>query len=440
MQTELPTNAQLPTFAMMCSNSQPPVITDAQMARELAIEEEMVSLGYARYHKALQAAKEAGEESSTTPGLTLLRHAIEPTSQAIVEYVNTKNEARATTGVRVPNAVKLLEQVNPDVAAYLTARAILDGVSRETLVTTLAVRIGGLIEDECRFRSFCESEIVGTDGKVHKGQNLFYKVRDDLNRRTRSSKHKRKVLIHSLNKAGQQWEVWSEAHKVQLGVVLIDLFRQATDLIALVRNTRAANDTPEYIVATEATTAWILEKNNRCELLAPEFLPTVVPPKPWTSPTGGGYYSPQVKPLTLVKTSNQNYLEELRHVEMSMVYKGINTIQNTPYRINRPLYDAMRAITSYDSGTCGIHVHLSRNQFTGCLHLYKFQRLFYENAAFVKTISQRKGDSLRQWAACDANTAEMVRKAKGEENYRRYSNLQTRREDYHRQDTPRMLE
>ena len=59
--------------------------------------------------------------------------------------------------------------------------------------------------------------------------------------------------------------------------------------------------------------------------------------------------------------------------------------------------------TSYNPGTCGIHIHLSKNAFTHC-HLYKFIKLFYEkkNFDFLKTISQRDHDSTQsccQWGS-----------------------------------------
>lgn len=46
----------------------------------------------------------------------------------------------------------------------------------------------------------------------------------------------------------------------------------------------------------------------------------------------------------------------------------------------------------------GIHVHVSRAAFTR-LHLYKFHRLFRQCSRLFATISQRKSENLRQWAA-----------------------------------------
>jgi hypothetical protein len=81
---------------------------------------------------------------------------------------------------------------------------------------------------------------------------------------------------------------------------------------------------------------------------------------------------------------------------------------------------------SYNTSTCGMHVHLSKSQF-GTLHLYKFLRVFYENRSMVLTVSQRKSENLQQWANTDNDDEEsLVKKAKDKTQHRRYSavNLQ----------------
>lgn len=52
---------------------------------------------------------------------------------------------------------------------------------------------------------------------------------------------------------------------------------------------------------------------------------------------------------------------------------------------------------SYNTETCGIHIHMSKAAFSK-LHLYKFLRFFRENEDFIEKISQRKSHNLDQWA------------------------------------------
>lgn len=67
---------------------------------------------------------------------------------------------------------------------------------------------------------------------------------------------------------------------------------------------------------------------------------------------------------------------------------------------------------SYDSNTCGIHIHLSKKAF-GTWQLYRFIKFFIDNKEFVVAISQRKPDQLERWSAIEEETnSELIYKAK----------------------------
>jgi hypothetical protein len=67
---------------------------------------------------------------------------------------------------------------------------------------------------------------------------------------------------------------------------------------------------------------------------------------------------------------------------------------------------------SYDSTTCGMHIHLSKKNF-GAWHLYRFLKFFQENKEFIIAISQRKIDNLKRWANLEDETNDtLIYKAK----------------------------
>tara|TARA_R110000765_G_scaffold125881_2_gene223636 strand:+ start:6782 stop:8020 length:1239 start_codon:yes stop_codon:yes gene_type:complete len=51
---------------------------------------------------------------------------------------------------------------------------------------------------------------------------------------------------------------------------------------------------------------------------------------------------------------------------------------------------------SYNTRNCGMHVHINRQSFSDT-HLYKFQRFFYTNPAFIQFIARRKDSRMEQW-------------------------------------------
>lgn len=56
---------------------------------------------------------------------------------------------------------------------------------------------------------------------------------------------------------------------------------------------------------------------------------------------------------------------------------------------------------SYDTDTCGMHVHISRTSFTE-LGLWKLLEFFRLNPKLVARLSRRKGDRLERWAAINS--------------------------------------
>jgi hypothetical protein len=76
----------------------------------------------------------------------------------------------------------------------------------------------------------------------------------------------------------------------------------------------------------------------------------------------------------------------------------------------RPIFrELIRAgMRSHDTDTCGIHIHLTKRMFK-TLHLYKFQKLVYENRPLTRRVARRGGNN---WASLDETHAQWVRKAK----------------------------
>ena len=67
---------------------------------------------------------------------------------------------------------------------------------------------------------------------------------------------------------------------------------------------------------------------------------------------------------------------------------------------------------SYDANTCGMHIHISKANFT-TWHLYRFLKFFVENKEFIVSISQRKIEKLKKWANIeDDNDSSLIYKAK----------------------------
>ena len=72
-------------------------------------------------------------------------------------------------------------------------------------------------------------------------------------------------------------------------------------------------------------------------------------------------------------------------------------------------------VKSWDTRTCGLHIHISRTGFSGGAHMHRFLNLVYSNPEFYSTLAGRTSD---QWAKfTDIYQRDYVRDANGERIY-----------------------
>lgn len=300
-------------------------VSEALFQRQLELERTMSSMGVTRFRERLAKAKAEGTESSQPSGQRLLQNMITPVAEGIRQFIETASSGKAG---RRHMAVRYLKLVDPDVAALIIGRTILDCITRRVMVTKVALAIASHLEDEVRF------------GKFEEAAPAYYaKIKQNV---TEHDRHRRRVFVHSMNKLGIEWEAWPPAAGLHLGVKCIELFVTLTGYAEIVRLSEGRAKTKTFLMATAATMEWITSRDARCELLTPVYLPTLIPPRPWTNVYSGGYHT-SVKALTMVKVHNSNLLEELRNRTdtMPVVFQAINAIQATPWKINVQVLDVM---------------------------------------------------------------------------------------------------
>jgi len=298
--------------------------------RQCDLEAEMAGLGKARFWKSLEEARTKERETNTSYGVKLLRQAIEPLAKAISEFV-----AKALGGGagRKNLAAKRLANIEPHVAAYIAAKVVLDQVSARNTYQAIAIQVAGAIEDELRMRKFFEDQ-----------PDLYYHIKTQLDEEVANPGIKSKRLVRQMKRHGITWDDWSLSEKLHVGQKLIELLSEATGMVEIVRCQEGKDRTVYRVDLTPAVEEWIKDHLSLCELLTPVYLPTVIPPKPWSSPFDGGYHTNSARRLRLVKTRNLNYLEELKNTDMPVVYEAVNSLQNTAWKINKPVLEVLRQV------------------------------------------------------------------------------------------------
>jgi DNA-directed RNA polymerase len=295
---------------------------------QLTLERDMVGMGVEQFRKNLAKAKEQGRQSEAAHGVHLLRHCIEPLAVAIKGFVAEANTGKAG---RRNIAARHLSLFEPEVAAFIIAKRLLDNLTDPGTVQRFALSVAQALEDEARFRFFKDENPA-----------YFEQVRRAVEKRTPNREWRRKVMVHAMGKVELDWKPWPETDMLHLGIKALDLFIQTTGFAEII-TWQAGRRVAQQVRPTAKLDEWVSRFNARCEVLTPAYLPTVIPPKPWAGAYGGGYYSPEVRPLPLVKTRRREYLEDLNHRqdEMPVVYEAINAMQNTAWRINTPVLEVL---------------------------------------------------------------------------------------------------
>jgi DNA-directed RNA polymerase len=307
------------------------MVSDNLMARELELEEEGIKSGVTRYRELVRKATERGQETTTTAGQRLLKAVLQPMEAAVSEWVKEANSGRPG---RRNSAAYALSQLDPAVVAFITAKSVLDSVSKSNTAAKSTVSIGGAIEDELRMTKF-QKESGG----------MYTKISRDLRKKTSHYGYKRTVMNQAMNRHNITWTAWTDRERLLVGQVCLDLFIQSTGMVEMVLKNPEKNSTIYYIVATEETMRWINEENARCELMSPMFFPMLVPPKPWTSPYSGGYYSQNLRRhVKVIKSRSAAYLEELENRDLPVIYEALNTIQDTKWQINKAVLGVVQDV------------------------------------------------------------------------------------------------
>ena len=141
---------------------------------------------------------------------------------------------------------------------------------------------------------------------------------------------------------------WTIKQRTHLGTKLIEMLIESLGIVEAYSERTGRKAFAHRLRLSDDIGAWLAQYNAAAALTKPLFLPTVVPPKPWEGVRGGGYYTPVGgRPFELVSRPFPGQLAALEEATkagtMAPVYKGLNGLQGTPWRINKRVLEVMQA-------------------------------------------------------------------------------------------------
>lgn len=288
---------------------------DQLMAAQERIEQESLDLGIARYHEMRKMG-----EADLPPGQRMIKAAVTKVAAGIEAFLTEcdKGVARRSAGVST-----YLSQWRdePELPAYVATRAVIDSITSRVKLQTVARIIAITLEDQVNHEA-----LRAADPRAYK--QLQRKIKTST-----SAGYKHVVLRKQQKYAGVKTVKWGIGERVRIGTLLVNIVCEATGLFTIERMTEGRHDTPLYIVPKPETLTWLDGSHARCELLAPTYLPMVVKPRAWSNPFNGGYLKPKMR-FPMVKGANHHLLDDLKTIEMPVVYRALNALQDTEWAIN----------------------------------------------------------------------------------------------------------
>ncbi len=294
------------------------------MERQLEREDSQIHAGILRYQK----QHDSKDEGDMSPGKQLVRRAVEPVADAIRELIAMVESGGAGAG-RPALAVSYLVQLEPEAVAYLTGRAMITAAVRSDKVARTAMSLSQSIEECYRFDELRIAEIALAISAEKKA------------RKWTTAHHRRAIMRHAADVASVRGLEWSKGDKLRLGMKLIEMFIETTGLMEMWLNPTGKNNTTYRLRPTAEMADWLARMHDRCALLEPRFIPMVYPPKPWTSPVSGGYYSKENRQDFLRGTSPE-LRDDMLSMNLTEVFAAVNRVQETGWCINKSVYEVFK--------------------------------------------------------------------------------------------------
>lgn len=346
--------------------------------RQVEMERDMVRFGQERAEAARQKLLSRHQLASTKSSRQAISRLIDPYAAAIQRFVEEDNRGRHRPAV----AARYLRESADDTAAdikrrnndhdeagdeyvaevvpgyrrvaFVAARAIINSLTRSMTYQSISKRVGWYLQHDTAFGAF---------EKEHPG--YYKRVLDEFKTKKFVSSDDRRTreLAENAKKLGLNLDQWPEDDWMQIGNALIDLFSDVTGFTQLVptvrrvmRKGKSVATNEQKLIPTQQFLDWMEGQDERNAVMSPMYLPMVIPPRPWMHPNSRPYLTDAVLRFAVVKTRRAPYLEELRNRvdDMPVVYKAINALQDTAWRVNSRVHDVAKELWASRSTACDL--------------------------------------------------------------------------------------
>lgn len=237
-----------------------------------------------------------------------------------------------------------------DVLTLSTISTAIDAIMHSDItMSDVALRVGTCIRLEADVENFFMQQ--GTKGADVKW--LKSSLTEGIEKRVYTS-YKIRYAVNRMNKESYEKISWSKQQTQVLGAKLLEMIIKGSGFFEEVSRVVGKKTISCLGMSEWFAIAWQSNENKLLER-AIHHKPMIIPPRPWDSPTEGGYYGDGTLGVSLLRlgyhqenTYTSEYKRKLESIDLSAVYGALNAMQDTPFVINKDILKVMKDI--YASG------------------------------------------------------------------------------------------
>lgn len=295
-------------------------------AEQIKFEEEQASAGVRNYRAKIARLREVGMAHLGDPETHLIRVYIEPVAAGISKFIDGtfRGPGRHSTAARV-----LATMDDPEVAALIAVKTVLDMIPKRRTVQTVATAIGHALEQHIRFAALKSQE-----PKLYEKAEQF--IADHPVAYLK--RFRQRTLRHVMDKAGISFQAWTPTERFHVGSALLNIVVSESGICEYAEGTKKHGRPPYIVQATDEINKWLERAHSSCEIMHPQRLPMLSIPLDWTSFNGGGYLTPALQ-RQLFRPCGRHTADHLTHETAPIPFVAINVLQRVPWRLNHSLLD-----------------------------------------------------------------------------------------------------
>lgn len=298
----------------------------ATLEAQLALENVSMTEGYNRYVRSQSRLEQDQGYAATSSVSQVIKGAIPEVALDIESYLKADYKGRH------PDGLSYLKDLETPLLSYIALSCVFNSIGRQSTLLQTCVEAGRFVENELWAKAL----------KAH-DKTLYERLVSRVLKTHGNIVYRKKAIRATAAKEGFKYESLPNDVRAKIGEPLVNaVLKVCQDIFELYEERSDV-----FVGLTEEASTHLTELTQLEAWMHPAFKPMVIPPRPWETFDTGCYYSEALsRHVKLLRTSSREHRDMVSKAIasglMQPCIESLNTIQATPWRINRRALEVVR--------------------------------------------------------------------------------------------------